>query len=259
MFNPHRKYRAALFVILALLGGVSLIALEDLRVFVQISLNASCSNTEIEKHIKQLENKELEAEAYDAIVKCNFKSVSALIKALKNKDEKVHIVAIDALGEIGLNAEPAVPSLINALKDKDFMVRSSATDALGKIGKKSKSTTIELINALQHENENVRIGTANALGKIGYRAKDALPTLKKVSSQDINFHVIVSANIAISKIDSHKIPRPSKLYEAHSPTPQIRQAFTDYNEKPLVICKIPVIKNILWKCPKNSINKKPNS
>ena len=40
---------------------------------------------------------------------------------------------------------------------------------------------------------------------------------------------------------------------------QVRETLVAYqNTKPLVICRIPVINNILWKCPKNSNDKKPS-
>ena len=295
MFNLHKEYRAAIFLALAMLGGVSLIPLSDIKVLAQISSNVSCSNTEIEEHIKQLEN--AEAEAFDALVKCNSKSVSALIKALRNLDKNARVVAIAALGEIGKNAEPAVPILINALKDDDRDVRSIAVYSLGKIGTKSKPVIRELINALKHENNLVRLNAADALGKIGtksepaikqlinaledenefvrsgaayalgeigYYAKDALPMLKKVSSQDKNLNVRLRTYSAISKITKITTRRRRRVTSYGRPrrseTGTIANLLSDQNNKPPIMCKIPAIKAVLtWKCPKNSNNKKPDN
>ena len=267
MFNLYKGYRAAIFLILTVLGGISLNALGDIKVLAQTSSNVSCSNTEIEKHIKQLEN--AEPEAFDALVACNSKSVSALIKALEGKDEKIRIVAIVALGEIGENAKPAVPGLINALQDKDSMVRYSAAYTLGKIGKKAKPAVSELVAALQDKDSTVRSSAADALVRIGYKKASLC---KHLLTEKIFITSITSSTIQETADGGYRIyctGSRRRIGEFRNNCRVRRRCRTPYgirktivihnNTKPLVICSIPVINNILWKCPNNSSDKKPNN
>jgi hypothetical protein len=64
-------------------------------------------------------------------------AVSALARALKDKEEVVRRNAARALSEIGPAAADAVPALTKALKDDVVALRRSASNALKTIGQKS--------------------------------------------------------------------------------------------------------------------------
>ncbi|MDZ8260162.1 HEAT repeat domain-containing protein [Nostoc sp. ChiQUE01b] len=200
--NKSKFETAAIFMIVAVLGSISLPKLTNATMLVQTPLvQPQCTNVEIDKHIQEL-NKGAIAD-FDAIVACSSKAVPALMKALGNQDEELRIPAIAVLGEIGSKAalavrflkaslkdenrdvriiavqtlrkigqDPILP-LLNALKDDNWNVRYQATDTLGQIGTKD-DVVLPLITALKDKNENVRSSAANALEEIG---KDAVPAL----------------------------------------------------------------------------------
>ncbi|PAX51274.1 HEAT repeat domain-containing protein [Brunnivagina elsteri] len=130
-----------------------------------------CSEVEIKKYIQQLGKGE--TSDFDALVACRSQSVPALINTIDNPDESTRVIAIAALGEIGIPAALAVPALKIALKDKSVEVRLITVDALGKIRKRA---VLSLITALEDKDEDVQTAAINALVKIG---KPALPGLIK--------------------------------------------------------------------------------
>jgi HEAT repeat protein len=90
-----------------------------------------------------------------------------------------------------------------ATTDGTALVRTKAIEALGNIGAKAKPAVPVLIEALK--DANVRTEAAEALGNIGPDAKDAIPALQeaagaKGNKKDKNFKQAV--NVAIKKIQS---------------------------------------------------------
>ncbi|MDJ0675527.1 MAG: HEAT repeat domain-containing protein [Calothrix sp. MO_167.B42] len=128
------------------------------------------------------------------------------------------------------------PSVFNALVD----CNSKAVPALTR--------------ALDSEDNNVRIIAIAALGEIGTNAASAEPKLRGLL-RDKNDDVRAITNDALSKITEEE-------EELASGTTFIRGTINTDKVKPLVICRIPVISNVLkWKCPKKDIrkDKKPQS
>jgi HEAT repeat protein len=113
--------------------------------------------------------------------------VTALIAALKDKDDGVHENAAWALGKIGRYApryvRKAVSDLIKALKDRSSKVRENAAWALGKIGPAfaekavSQAVVTALISALGDRDEYVRQYAANALEEVDVGPGNAGPAL----------------------------------------------------------------------------------
>src|SRR5262245_54292184 len=84
-------------------------------------------------------------------------SVADLVKALKeDKQYFVRARAAKTLGQLGSNAQSAVPALRAALKDKEEHVRESAAVALSKIGADAKDALPDLKAALKDKDSNVR-------------------------------------------------------------------------------------------------------
>ena len=81
--------------------------------------------------------------------------VERLIRELQDTDSDVRSIAAVTLGEIGPEAEDAVPILIKLLQDQDAegFVRANAATALGKIGEGASKAVPALINALQDQDE----------------------------------------------------------------------------------------------------------
>ena len=92
--------------------------------------------------------------------------IQRTIDKLSDADGNVRISAAWALGEMGEQAEKAVPELIETLNDKHLVVRNTAADALGRIGKKAEAAVPKLVEALSHGKIFVKIAT-DALENIG--------------------------------------------------------------------------------------------
>jgi HEAT repeat protein len=123
-----------------------------------------------------------------ALVKVGRDSVSALIAALKDKNEYIRAVAAEMLGEI---REPqAAAPLAQALGDRRRIVRLEATRALYRLGKPALE---HLISALKSENWQTRIAAATALGGI----KDDL-AVKALANSLRDSHLLVKACAARS-------------------------------------------------------------
>ncbi|BAY86865.1 HEAT domain protein repeat-containing protein [Calothrix parasitica NIES-267] len=242
---------------------------ENIRIISTAALGEVDSNAAALPYLtKSLKDNSKEARiiAVDALGKIGKDAIPALITALKDENFYVHSSAVDALGKIG---KDAVPALITALKDGDIFVRWSAADALIKIG---KDAVPALITALKDENFNVIRGAAGALGQIGIKEKDEVGQLSKIfldKNENIcsRYHTIK----LLRKIDSEEANTVIKnnkriadyIYDnvshwcIHSyippiPSGRFRDGTSDHlRNKPPVMCRIPVIKNLLaWKCSK---------
>lgn len=87
---------------------------------------------------------------------------------------------IYTLGEIGPPSRQAVPLIIEALtdpSDREGFLNADAADALGKIGPGAASAVPALIEALGSDNVRLPSRATAALGNIGAEAKAAIPAL----------------------------------------------------------------------------------
>ena len=123
-------------------------------------------------------------------------SVPRLTDLVREADPGTRYLAAKALGQIGDEAEAAVPALLSALRDNDMFLRAGITGALIKIGHPSVPG---LTRALFDPNNAVRRAACKALGKIG--SERAVPALK-YSLHDRNAGVRKLAREALERIDS---------------------------------------------------------
>jgi HEAT repeat protein len=100
-------------------------------------------------------------------------AIPALIEKLSDKYKRPNIYA-SALGKIGPNAIPALLSIIENANEEAIR-RMYAVYAIGEMGSKAKDTVPELIKRL--EDLTLQIHTIEALGKIGPDAHEAVPHL----------------------------------------------------------------------------------
>ena len=119
-------------------------------------------------------------------------AVPLLAELVEEADPGTRFLAAQALGQIGDEAEAAVPALLFALRANDMYLRMATTGALIKIG---EPAVAGLIRALFDSNNAVRRASAKALGKIGsdravnalaVAVKDQDPTVRKMCQEALD-------------------------------------------------------------------------
>ena len=123
-------------------------------------------------------------------------AVPRLTELVRQSDPGTRYLAAKALGQIGDEAEAAVPALLEALRDNDMFLRAGVTGALIKIGPPAAPG---LTKALFDPKSAVKRAACKALGKIG--SERAVPALK-FSLRDGNDGVRKLAREALERIDS---------------------------------------------------------
>ncbi|MCE2473543.1 MAG: HEAT repeat domain-containing protein [Anaerolineae bacterium] len=123
-------------------------------------------------------------------------SVPRLTELVRQSDPGTRYLAAKALGQIGDEAESAVPALLEALRDNDMFLRAGITGALIQIG---YPAVPGLTRALFDPSNAVKRAACKALGKIASeRAVQALI----FSLNDRNAGVRKFAREALTRIDS---------------------------------------------------------
>ncbi|MDE2856512.1 MAG: HEAT repeat domain-containing protein [Chloroflexota bacterium] len=123
-------------------------------------------------------------------------SVPRLADLVRQADPGTRYLAAKALGQIGDEAEAAVPTLLNALRDNDMFLRAGIAGALIQIG---PPAVPGLTQALFDPSSAVKRAACKALGKIG--SERAVPALK-YSLNDSNAGVRKFAREALKRIDT---------------------------------------------------------
>ena len=123
-------------------------------------------------------------------------AVPRLAEILRFGDPGTRFLAAKALGQIGDEAESALPALFEALRDQDMFLRASVTGAMIKIG---APAVPGLTRALLDSNKAVRRAACKALGRIG--SERAAPALAWCLN-DRNAGVRKLAREALERIDS---------------------------------------------------------
>ena len=162
-------------------------------------LESFAGDDEIMILIEALHDAVRKEQAIKQLVVLDERAVQPLITALSDKDQKVRVSVVEALGKIG---EPVVQSLITALSDKDQKVRVSVVEALGKIG---EPVVQPLITALSDDEIWIRSNAAKALGGIGDGR--AVELLVKVLSDEVHW-VRSNAAEALGKIGDGRAVEP---------------------------------------------------
>jgi HEAT repeat protein len=133
---------------------------------------------------------------------------------------KIRLAAIAALGEMGSDADAAVPTLAKFLRDPKREIRLKAVDALASLGSSAKAAVPELTAALKDSDEALRLGAANTLGKIGIEAKSAVPALVEALEDTSNI-VRLKVTNALANMG----------LEAESAVPALIEAMSDPDQE----------------------------
>jgi HEAT repeat protein len=133
--------------------------------------------------------------------------VAGLIDALRNELDVLRFHAAIALGDLGREAQPAVPVLIHtALWDEDPAVRVEAAVALWKIDRKGPLVIPALIKALADDNELICWIAADCLGQIGPEAQQAVPALQQALHRPFKIGLIRRGiALALERIDPRAV------------------------------------------------------
>ncbi|MDZ4817700.1 MAG: HEAT repeat domain-containing protein [Planctomycetota bacterium] len=168
--------------------------------------------------LKALENKKPTKAVQEAAAEI---SPAQLAVQAAAADEKTRHNAIDALGEIGAKAEPAVPALINALDHADAATRWRAARTLASLGPGASQSVGALTGKLTDKDHLVRAHAARALGLMQESGKSAVPALAK-AVKDENGLVRLSAlnSLLLLKADP-SITRPLLVIALEDPDPRV--------------------------------------
>ena len=123
-------------------------------------------------------------------------AVPQLAQLVRQSDPGTLYLAAKALGQIGAEAEAAVPDLLTTLRASDMFLRAGVTGALISIGRPSVPG---LTRALFDPNSAVKRAACKALGKIG--GEPSVPALIH-SLNDGNAGVRRLAREALLRIDT---------------------------------------------------------
>jgi HEAT repeat protein len=83
--------------------------------------------------IDLLADEEITQDAARALAAIGSEAVAPLISALTNRNQRIRLGAMAALGGMGSDARPAVPALSLCLRDEQDAVRRAAAEALKKV------------------------------------------------------------------------------------------------------------------------------
>ena len=116
-------------------------------------------------------------------------AVPALVRALDDKANRqvmepipksVFDLAIETLGQIGPDAQEALPALSKITTEKNIVDRVNAAESIWRINKDLKSTMPVFLEGLKDENFTACDEALEALGLVGSDGKEAVPLLIKI-------------------------------------------------------------------------------
>jgi HEAT repeat protein len=131
--------------------------------------------------------------------------IGTMTKA-NQKELRVRLNAIRAIGVMGSAAKNLMPELMDALNDPEQAVIIQACQSVGAMGKDGKKAVPKLITLLKHEEPLIVYQACAALAGLGKEASEALPALKELSEREGVFKPIKEA----AKMTIEQINKPAK-------------------------------------------------
>jgi HEAT repeat protein len=143
---------------------------------------------------------EVQTAAEQAIRRVGAAGIPELIDAYPDGDESLRRRMVQIMSKFGIRA--AAPLINIAKKDPSGYVRMNAMEALTQFQPVPKEALPVFIGALSDMDEGVRGGAVDALSTLGVDAKLAIPTLKRITTNDPDSLVRQKAADAIAVISS---------------------------------------------------------
>lgn len=124
----------------------------------------------------------------------------ALLEALDTPEPSIRYWGLIGIGNLGVQAKPAVEKVYHGLSDRSPVVRVAAARALYKMGHEGQEALPVLIDELQSPHEWVRLTAVTVLDNIGEKARPAIPALKAALNDTYNKYVVRVANRALNQM-----------------------------------------------------------
>lgn len=143
--------------------------------------------------------------------------VPPLVEALESKDSQLRHRAIEALGEIGLPAQAAIPALLNRLKNREDC--HEVVKALGSFGSEAAPSIPAIVDILKDSRswDTLRSSAAETLGNIGSAASEAVPVLLDLVDDNwVGYSAIVALG-GIGAATGEVVPKLLEILESKSP------------------------------------------
>lgn len=143
-------------------------------------------------------NKELAA---IVLAKLGSKAIPIFIEAFLSKDRTVQKIAVDAIGNIGIEANHTIPLLVKTLDetgvDDDLIL--AIVKALKLMATHSEDAVLSLIKLLNSQNSELRTEAVKALGEMGNETNEVVLALSNAALNDNDPSVRYHAVGAITK------------------------------------------------------------
>jgi HEAT repeat protein len=104
-------------------------------------------------------------------------AAAPVARGLTHTNANVRLLAVRVLGELGRDAEDAVPALIQRLDDPDLRVRASTLSALIAANAPMKNIEPRLHTAIKDPSPVVRAAALEAIGKLGEDGRSLQPAV----------------------------------------------------------------------------------
>jgi HEAT repeat protein len=122
-----------------------------------------------------------------------------LLVLFADEDAATRLTAVQALGQLGAKAAPAVPALLQRFDDPALQL--PIVDTLGRIGSPAAPAVPKLAELAAKGAPEWRVAALIALGSIGNEAAAALPAIYE-GTRDPSFDVRAAAVPALVKVES---------------------------------------------------------
>jgi len=133
--------------------------------------------------------------------------VIPILVAELNREGRLHnVIAVKTLGEMGPEAEAAVPALEKLLKADSTYQQTLVAGALAQIDKSSRKATFEILKrGLRDEHQGPRMEALQVLAKLGTDAREFAPDLRLLQN-DPDGAVQQYAEVALKAIEGNARP-----------------------------------------------------
>jgi hypothetical protein len=131
-------------------------------------------------------------------------ALPALVQSVEKDPSRVAIAAVATLGELGPAARNAIPLLLDTLKAGSPEMQMAAAGALGRMGEAGADAAPVLLEWTSGEGipHELRVRATEALGSIPSAANYTMPSLRELLCSGVAEEVRAAAALALGRLDS---------------------------------------------------------